>query len=145
MENAAQPLLSERQAEISELIVGGKSTPEIGLALGLSARTVETHIAAIFTKFGVRSRVELVTTLLGGGRDAASADRSVARPVKTNLPLASSELIGRESAIADVVDLLGSRRLVTVTGTGGIGKTRTALAVGDALLADTKAGYGSLN
>ena len=48
----------------------------------------------------------------------------------TNLPLASSPLIGRERELADVLALLtnGSRE-VTVTGPGGTGKTRFALQV----------------
>jgi len=48
----------------------------------------------------------------------------------TNLPLASSPLVGRERELADVLALLtnGSRE-VTVTGPGGTGKTRFALQV----------------
>ncbi len=42
--------------------------------------------------------------------------------------------------IADIARLLQEKRLVTVTGAGGIGKTRTACAVGDALLESMKAG-----
>ena len=48
----------------------------------------------------------------------------------TNLPLASSSLVGRERELAEVLALLtdGSRE-VTVTGPGGTGKTRFALQV----------------
>ena len=45
----------------------------------------------------------------------------------TNLPVAASPLLGREREIAELVELLGSRRLVTLTGPGGAGKTRLAL------------------
>jgi len=48
-----------------------------------------------------------------------------------NLPLQSSSFVGRESDLADLVELLrGSARLVTITGFGGIGKTRLALQAG---------------
>jgi predicted ATPase/class 3 adenylate cyclase len=47
----------------------------------------------------------------------------------TNLPVAASPLLGREREVADLVELLGERRLVTVTGPGGTGKTRLALQV----------------
>ena len=47
----------------------------------------------------------------------------------TNLPVAASSLLGREREVAHLVDLLGERRLVTVTGPGGTGKTRLALQV----------------
>ncbi len=47
----------------------------------------------------------------------------------TNLPVAASPLLGREREIAELVDLLDDRRLVTITGPGGTGKTRVALQV----------------
>jgi predicted ATPase/class 3 adenylate cyclase len=46
-----------------------------------------------------------------------------------NLPAAVSSFVGRDEEVADVVDLLGDARLVTLTGVGGVGKTRMALEV----------------
>src|SRR5438445_11572334 len=50
-----------------------------------------------------------------------------------NLPAQLTSFVGRESECAEVVRLLGSEpavaRLVTLTGTGGVGKTRLALEV----------------
>ena len=45
------------------------------------------------------------------------------------LPAALSSFVGRERERADVARLLGASRLVTLTGAGGIGKTRLALQV----------------
>jgi predicted ATPase/class 3 adenylate cyclase len=47
----------------------------------------------------------------------------------TNLPTPLTSFVGREREIAEVVALLGTARLVTLTGPGGVGKTRLALAV----------------
>jgi predicted ATPase/class 3 adenylate cyclase len=56
----------------------------------------------------------------------------------TNLPVPESPLIGRERDVIELVALLREEdvRLVTVTGPGGTGKTRFAIAAGAELLAD---------
>ncbi|MFI6494371.1 BTAD domain-containing putative transcriptional regulator [Streptomyces sp. NPDC050564] len=46
-----------------------------------------------------------------------------------NLPTPATALIGREREMAEVEKLLGRSRLLTLTGAGGCGKTRLALAV----------------
>ena len=51
-----------------------------------------------------------------------------------NLPFQISKFIGRERELADITDLIANNRLVTLTGTGGIGKTRLSLKVGEQLL-----------
>src|SRR5882762_1901377 len=52
----------------------------------------------------------------------------------TNLPAPTSELIGRATALAEVTELLGVHRLVTLIGAGGIGKTRLGLEAARELL-----------
>ena len=52
----------------------------------------------------------------------------------TNLGEPASELIGREAELGDLLSLAGARRLVTLTGPGGIGKTRLAAAIARHLL-----------
>ncbi|HEX6257341.1 MAG TPA: AAA family ATPase [Euzebyales bacterium] len=47
-----------------------------------------------------------------------------------NLPQQPSTLIGRDDDITAIVGMLRDHRLVTVTGTGGVGKTRIAVHVG---------------
>ena len=44
-----------------------------------------------------------------------------------NLPHALTSFVGRERELDEIVRLVRERRLVTLTGTGGIGKTRTAV------------------
>ena len=52
-----------------------------------------------------------------------------AEPFQTNLPAAASDLVGRTTAVRHLRDLLSAYRLVTLTGPGGIGKTRLVLEV----------------
>jgi len=73
---------------------------------------------------------------------AAEASEVVTAPAAgpiqapTNLPEQVTELIGREQELADVLALLAANRFVTLTGPGGIGKTRLALAAARRLLPD---------
>jgi DNA-binding NarL/FixJ family response regulator len=54
--SAAQ--LTPRELQVLGLVVQGKTNQEIGLALGVSDKTVEKHLDSIFTKLHVSSRVE---------------------------------------------------------------------------------------
>ena len=49
------------------------------------------------------------------------------RQQKHNLPLALTSFVGRERELAALQELIGGGRLVTLTGSGGAGKTRLAL------------------
>jgi len=44
-----------------------------------------------------------------------------------NLPFPSTSFVGRERELAQLRDLLGQHRIVTLTGSGGVGKTRLAI------------------
>jgi predicted ATPase/class 3 adenylate cyclase len=57
-----------------------------------------------------------------------------------NLPEQLTGFIGRGRELAQVTQLIGAHRLVTLTGPGGVGKTRVALRVASELLADHRDG-----
>jgi len=54
---------------------------------------------------------------------------SDAPTIRRNVPLPVSAMVGREEEVAEIVALLSKARLIILAGSGGIGKTRLALAV----------------
>lgn len=62
--------------------------------------------------------------------------------ITTNLPSILTQLIGAEKSLANAVAILRqpSTRLLTLTGPGGVGKTRLAIAVGTAMLENFESG-----
>src|SRR6476619_4372613 len=72
---------------------------------------------------------------------AALAEQTAAAPgtagsqqAGNNLPNQLTSLIGRETEVAEIKAELSNYRLVTLTGAGGVGKTRLAIEVGRSLL-----------
>jgi predicted ATPase len=99
-------------------------------------RTVEENnlqaqISALRKAFG--DDRDLIRTVAGRGYQFTGEIRPSAAPSssapRSNLPEPVSELIGRDASVRAVVELATTHRLVTLTGAGGIGKTRLGLEV----------------
>lgn len=104
---------------------------------------LQAHISALRSALGADRN--LIRTVSGRGyqftgelRSASedSIERGRLSPAagpqalpRTNVPEPISELIGRDEELAEIVNLVGTHRLVTLTGAGGIGKTRLAVAI----------------
>jgi predicted ATPase/DNA-binding winged helix-turn-helix (wHTH) protein len=69
-------------------------------------------------------------------RQAAKDHKASSFARSSNLPPALSRMIGRDDTILEIRNRLETERLITVLGTGGIGKTTVGLAVGHSALAD---------
>jgi DNA-binding CsgD family transcriptional regulator len=52
--------LSRREREVAAMAARGSTAPDIAAHLFVSTRTVETQLASIYAKLGVRSRSELI-------------------------------------------------------------------------------------
>lgn len=59
--------LSAREREVVRLVVDGASNDEIGSRLGISSRTVESHLRRLFERTGAVSRTELAARALREG------------------------------------------------------------------------------
>jgi predicted ATPase/DNA-binding winged helix-turn-helix (wHTH) protein len=113
---------------------------------------LQVQIAALRKAFGDdRDLIEtvarqgyrlMVERLMEATGTQATSGRPDPAPVpgSNNLPYPVHDIIGREAAIAEVIALLKTNRIVTLTGPGGIGKTRLALEVGHRALADFRHG-----
>lgn len=61
---AAPKILTNRQGEIMGWIAEGKTSAEVGIILGISPRTVEKHLEAIFQRMGVENRIAAVRSYM---------------------------------------------------------------------------------
>ncbi|WP_249009878.1 response regulator transcription factor [Conexibacter sp. DBS9H8] len=55
-----EPLLTEREREVLELIAAGETNAEIARRLFLSPHTIKEHTSALYRKLGARNRAEAV-------------------------------------------------------------------------------------
>jgi DNA-binding CsgD family transcriptional regulator len=69
-------VLTHRQRQVAALVARGATNREIGHALCLSERSVETYVSAILGRLGIRSRTQLAIWALQHG--LAAGDRGVA-------------------------------------------------------------------
>ena len=58
---------SQRELEVIDLVVHGATNAEVGARLGLSEKTVESHLRRLFDRYGLLSRTELAVLALDEG------------------------------------------------------------------------------
>ncbi len=59
--------VTARELDVVRLVIEGRSNDEIGVALGIGPKTVETHLHRLYERFGIASRTELATRALREG------------------------------------------------------------------------------
>jgi predicted ATPase/DNA-binding winged helix-turn-helix (wHTH) protein len=67
-------------------------------------------------------------------------DQRHSEPVPSSRPPLLRDIVGREADMADIADLLVQRRLVTLAGPGGVGKTTVAIAAAQAFATQCRDG-----
>jgi predicted ATPase/DNA-binding winged helix-turn-helix (wHTH) protein len=117
--------------ELIEQVWAGSIVEENNLQTHISAirRALKQDRSLISTDFGRGYRLTLpapASTNLG------PTTKKIESP---NLPSPLTTLLGRDSELRDLQQLITANRLTTITGPGGIGKTRLAVEVGRRLLA----------
>jgi non-specific serine/threonine protein kinase len=97
--------------------------------------TAERLATALDLDAAARARFLAAATPVPRHRSDAVPDATVLTLVppppapRSNLPVQLTSFVGRTAEIATLIGLLAHARLLTLTGSGGVGKTRLALAV----------------
>jgi predicted ATPase/DNA-binding CsgD family transcriptional regulator len=123
-----------RAARLMSLAHGGQvlvsDTTEVLLRDAVTLRSLGEHRLR-----GLRGRMSVYQVIA----DGLPTDFPVLRGVDAfagNLPQQLSSLVGRDAVIEEVADLVRSQRLMTLSGVGGVGKTRLALEAGSELASE---------
>jgi predicted ATPase/DNA-binding CsgD family transcriptional regulator len=117
--------LTWREQEVLILLAERLTNREIAKRLHLAESTVKDYVGRILGKLYAKNRREAVER----AKDLGLLDlrrKSGGRP-PTNLPAEPTPFVGRRDELAEIKRCLVETRLLTLTGPGGIGKTRLAL------------------
>ena len=125
----AAGLTQEQLAERAGLTVNGVSQLERGERRRPYPHTVQALAAAL----GLSEPERAALAGMVPRRGETAPTEPVATPLAAALPAPATALLGREGDVGAVADLLREARLVTLTGPGGVGKTRLGLAVAEAI------------
>jgi DNA-binding CsgD family transcriptional regulator len=123
--------LTHREREILAHLSGDLYEREIAESFNLAPNSVKWYARRIYAKLGVSSRQEAIQLASELGLLDLQAP---AKGRRHNLPALLTPFIGRRNELHQIGRMLADpcNRLVTLTGTGGIGKTRLALQVANA-------------
>jgi predicted ATPase/class 3 adenylate cyclase/DNA-binding CsgD family transcriptional regulator len=117
-----------RAARLMALAHGGQvlvsDTTEVLLRNRLSLRPLGEHVLR-----GLRGQISVYQVIADGLPTEFPVLHS-AENLAGNLPRQVTSLVGRDDLVRQGAELMRDRQLVTLTGVGGVGKTRMALEIG---------------
>lgn len=125
----AAGLSQEVLAERARMSTDGISALERGHRRTPQRETVALLAAALALDNEKRREFEAAAALRSRQRNGSAKPDADGPP---ELPLPLTTFVGRETELGEIASLVAGHRLVTLTGSGGIGKTRLALRVGAA-------------
>jgi len=117
--------LTWREQEVLLLLSERLTNREIAQHLHLSESTVKDYVHNIISKLFVKNRREAVRR----AKELGLLDRDQAGEAmpKVSFPAEATPFVGRKNELAEISLHLMETRMLTLTGPGGIGKTRLAL------------------
>lgn len=123
--------LHDRETAILKRLTAGLSDQQIADDLCLSLHTVKWYNRQIYGKLGVKSRTQAIACARNLGVVHSNSAGAPLPVLGYQLPVQTAPFIGRSRELSEVRHLLSSSRLLTLTGTGGTGKTRLALQLAE--------------
>jgi predicted ATPase/DNA-binding SARP family transcriptional activator len=137
-----QAIYEQKMARLLELLESEKRWPDIlewaerWLSLGNGPEAVYRVLMVAYAALGDHAKVastyeRCLQALRGLDLEPSEQTRALAfkRTSKLNVPIPLTSFIGRETELGEIADLLSKYRLVTLTGSGGVGKTRLSIQV----------------
>ena len=116
--------LTWREQDVLILLAERQTNREIAERLHLAESTVKDYVGKILIKLYVKNRREAVERAKALG--LLDSDRITGGRPETNLPAEPTRFVGRRDELVEIRQHLVETRLLTLTGPGGIGKTRLA-------------------
>jgi predicted ATPase/DNA-binding CsgD family transcriptional regulator len=130
--------LTWREQDILILLNERLTNREIADQLHLAESTVKDYVGKILSKLYVKNRRQAVERAKAMG--LLDELRKTTAQHLTNLPVERTPFVGRRDELLEIKQLLLETRLLTLTGTGGVGKTRLALKTAEGAAEDFEDG-----
>ncbi len=125
--------MTPRELDVLRLLAENLTDREIAQRLTLALSSVKWYARQIYAKLAVENRREAV---LKAGELGLLESRAKTSLQAHNLPRQLTRFIGREKEILQVVEMVWKYPLITLTGPGGVGKTRLCLRVAEEICSE---------
>jgi predicted ATPase/DNA-binding SARP family transcriptional activator len=142
-----QAIYEQQMTRLLESLESERRWPEIlnwaehWISLGHTPESGHRALIVAYAALGDRAKVIMtyqrcVQALAELGLEPSKETRALAEmwnSLPNNIPIPMTSFIGRETELKEVLTLLSKFRLVTLTGSGGMGKTRLSIRVAEAV------------